>query len=109
MTGHPQPASDIYSLGVTCIRLLTGCFPGDDNENDPIYDSSQATWLWQEYLEKDEINISDQLSHILNKMLEHLAPNRYHNVKEILENLYQYKFIKIRTIRDVSFFRNPSD
>lgn len=89
MTGNPQPASDIYSLGVTCIRLLTGCFPGDDNENDPIYDSSQATWLWQEYLEKEEIKISDQLSHILNKMLEHLAPNRYHNVKEILENLQE--------------------
>ena len=60
MTGHPQPASDIYSVGVTCIRLLTGCFPGNDHENDPIYDSSQAIWLWQEYVEKQGVKISDK-------------------------------------------------
>ena len=87
MTGHPQPASDIYSLGVTCIRLLTGCFPDNNNENDPIYDSSKAVWLWQDYLEKQGIKISNKLTHILNKMLEHLAQNRYDNVQDILEDL----------------------
>ncbi|MDJ0579789.1 hypothetical protein [Crocosphaera sp.] len=58
-----------------------------NNENDPIYHSSQAIWLWQEYLEKNEVKISDKLSHVLNKMLEHLAQNRYNNIQEILEYL----------------------
>ncbi|EAZ89283.1 bifunctional serine/threonine-protein kinase/formylglycine-generating enzyme family protein [Crocosphaera chwakensis] len=89
MTGHPQPTSDIYSLGVTCVRLLTGCFPENNHDHDPIYDSSQAVWLWQKFLEKDNIKISNKLSHILNKMLEHLAQNRYHNVQEILDKLQE--------------------
>ncbi len=89
MTGHPQAASDIYSLGVTCIRLLTGCFPDNNDENDRIYDSSQAVWLWQEYLEQQGIRISEQLSNILTKMLEHLAQNRYNNVQQILEDLQE--------------------
>ncbi len=87
MRGYPQPASDIYSLGVTCVRLLTGCFPDNNNGNDPIYDSSQAVWLWQAHLEKQSIKINNKLSHILNKMLEHLAKNRYNNVQQILEEL----------------------
>ncbi|MDJ0843804.1 SUMF1/EgtB/PvdO family nonheme iron enzyme [Crocosphaera sp.] len=87
MTGHPQPASDIYSLGVTCIRLLTGYFPDNNDENDPIYDSSQAIWLWQEYLGKQGIKVSEKLGFVLNKMLENLAQNRYKNVQEILEDL----------------------
>ncbi len=31
MQGHVFPASDLYSLGVTCVRLLTGCLPYEKN------------------------------------------------------------------------------
>jgi serine/threonine protein kinase len=97
MTGHPQPASDIYSLGVTCVRLLTGCFPENNHQDDPIYDSSQALWLWQDYLQKENIIISDQLSHVLNKMLAHLVQNRYYNVGEILADL-QEETVSIQSV-----------
>ncbi|MGK7938973.1 MAG: SUMF1/EgtB/PvdO family nonheme iron enzyme [Crocosphaera sp.] len=87
MTGHPQPSSDIYSLGATCVRLMTGYFPSENNDNDPIYDSSTATWLWKDYLENKRIKVDDKLSKILYKMLAHLAQNRYQNVQEILSAL----------------------
>jgi serine/threonine protein kinase len=55
MMGQPCPASDIYSLGATCIRLLTGCFPINDefgNLQDELYDRNNLEWQWREYLQK---------------------------------------------------------
>ncbi len=37
-------ASDIYSLGVTCIYLLTQVSPFD------LFDLSQDAWVWRDYL-----------------------------------------------------------
>lgn len=87
MTGHPQPASDIYSLGATCIRLLTGCFPLENQQNDPIYDSHTATWLWREILHNQGREIEQNLGNILDKMLQHLGQDRYQNAQEVLQAL----------------------
>jgi formylglycine-generating enzyme required for sulfatase activity/tRNA A-37 threonylcarbamoyl transferase component Bud32 len=89
MNGHPQPASDIYSLGATCVRLLTGCFPSDNEPNDPIYDSNNATWLWQDFLQNQGQKIDKNLGNILDKMLQNLAQDRYKNTQEILQELNQ--------------------
>jgi serine/threonine protein kinase len=78
MRGRAVFASDIYSLGATCINLLTVRSPFDS------YDTNNDTWVWQQYLKTP---VSNQLSHILNKMLESIPIRRYQTVHEVLNDL----------------------
>jgi formylglycine-generating enzyme required for sulfatase activity/predicted Ser/Thr protein kinase len=90
MAGFACHSSDLYSLGVTCARLLTQSLPVQDAHgqiNDPLYDAMSATWLWREHLQKKGIAISHELGKILDKMLKHLAKERYQSATEILEDL----------------------
>ncbi|MEH1816174.1 MAG: serine/threonine-protein kinase [Nostoc sp.] len=80
MRGRAVFASDIYSLGATCINLLTQRSPFDS------YDTNNGTWVWQQYLRTP---ISNQLSRILNKMLESAPIRRYQTVDEVLKDLNQ--------------------
>ncbi len=81
MRGRAIFASDIYSLGATCINLLTVRSPFDS------YDTNNGTWVWQQYLQTP---ISYQLSHILNKMLESIPIRRYQTVDEVLKDLNKH-------------------
>lgn len=47
LQGKPLQASDLYSLGVTCIHLLTGIHPFG------FLDSSDRQWLWQNDMPTD--------------------------------------------------------
>jgi formylglycine-generating enzyme required for sulfatase activity len=86
--GKAIAASDLYSLGATCVRLLTGCFPPDDrNLEDPLYDVDETKWLWREILKQQKRQISDELGQILDKMLQHRAKERYQSAQEVLEAL----------------------
>jgi serine/threonine protein kinase len=85
MRGRPTHASDIYSLGVTCIRLLTGCL--EINSIHLIYDDYHNCWIWQEYLNNKKIKIKTDLAIILNKMLANLLMERYHSAQEIINDL----------------------
>ncbi|MHC0061905.1 protein kinase domain-containing protein [Nostoc sp. UIC 10890] len=80
MRGRAVFASDIYSLGATCINLLTVRSPFDS------YDTNNDTWVWQQYLQTP---VSNQLSRILNKMLESIPIRRYQTVDEVLKDLNQ--------------------
>ncbi|OUL22514.1 serine/threonine-protein kinase [Nostoc sp. 106C] len=71
-------ASDIYSLGATCIRLLTERSPFDS------YDINNDAWIWQQYLKTP---VSNELSRILNKMLESIPIRRYQTADEVLNDL----------------------
>ncbi|MBD2523801.1 serine/threonine-protein kinase [Nostoc sp. FACHB-133] len=81
MRGRAVFASDIYSLGATCINLLTQRSPFDS------YDTNNDTWVWQKYLKNP---VSNQLSRILNKMLESIPVRRYQTVDEVLKDLNQH-------------------
>ncbi|HCA95637.1 MAG TPA: serine/threonine protein kinase [Cyanobacteria bacterium UBA9226] len=71
-------ASDIYSLGVTSIHLLTGLHPFD------LFDPTQGVWVWRKILKKP---ISNDLAAILDKMLQSAVNLRYQSATEILKDL----------------------
>ncbi|MBC1235811.1 serine/threonine-protein kinase [Nostoc sp. 2RC] len=81
MRGRAVFASDIYSLGATCINLLTRRSPFDS------YDTNNDTWIWQKYL---KIPVSNALNRILNKMLESVPMRRYQTIDEVVKDLNQY-------------------
>ena len=72
-------ASDIYSLGVTCIHLLTGIEPFD------LYDASESKFVWKNYLINNPV--SEELARILNKMIELPLNKRYKSADEVLQDL----------------------
>ncbi|BAY99287.1 protein kinase [Tolypothrix tenuis PCC 7101] len=68
-------ASDIYSLGVTCIYLLTEVSPFD------LYDVANDCWVWQDYLRHQ---VSERLTKILNKLLQKSLSRRFQSADEVL-------------------------
>ncbi|HAX86783.1 MAG TPA: serine/threonine protein kinase [Cyanobacteria bacterium UBA11370] len=72
-------ASDIYSLGVTCIHLLTGMHPFD------LFDVREGTWVWRNALKHP---VSKGLGNILDKMLEGATNRRYPSAAEVLKDLH---------------------
>ncbi len=83
--GLAYPASDLYSLGVTCIQLLTGEWVDD------LYDPLEGRWIWRERLWKIGSDVSDGLAQILEKLLQDRVNERYQSVTEILEDLHSLR------------------
>ncbi|BCL36519.1 hypothetical protein NSMS1_29660 [Nostoc sp. MS1] len=69
-------SSDLYSLAVTALVLLTG------KEPQQLYDSYQGVWRWGR-----EIQVSRQLETVLKKMLAYKPSDRYQNAAQILNDL----------------------
>jgi WD40 repeat protein len=80
-TGQVYPASDLYSLGATCIHLLTGMKPEE------LYNPLEGRWIWREYLHKRGGTISDRLGQMLDKMLKDLVGDRYQSADDISNDL----------------------
>lgn len=76
--GQGTFASDLYSLGVTCIHLLTQLDPFK------LYSVSEATWVWRDRVSHP---VSVGLGSILEKMLEHATRRRYQNAADVLADL----------------------
>jgi serine/threonine protein kinase, bacterial len=74
MAMRPVYASDIYSLGITCIYLLTGKSPKDLS-----YDPVTGEPKWREH-----VRLSPRLQRLLEKMLEVSLKDRYQSAKEVL-------------------------
>ena len=76
--GKAVTQSDLYSLGVTCIYLLTGISPFD------LYNDASDRWIWREKL---QASISNHLAMILDRLLERAIANRYGSANEVLNAL----------------------
>ncbi|MFB2892763.1 SUMF1/EgtB/PvdO family nonheme iron enzyme [Aerosakkonemataceae cyanobacterium BLCC-F50] len=90
MAGRPCHGSDLYSLGATCVRLLTGCLPVPDISgefDDPLYDAHEGHWLWREYLQKKGLKFSSELGKLLDKLLAHFPKDRFQSSEEVLQIL----------------------
>jgi Ca-activated chloride channel family protein len=96
--GKAVYASDLYSLGVTCIHLLTQMPPFE------LFDSGENAWVWRDYLgqttkdgfvkktpksrkKKAKLLISAQLGQTLDKLLESGTTRRYKTAEEVLKDL----------------------
>ncbi|WP_310483277.1 serine/threonine-protein kinase [Chamaesiphon sp. VAR_48_metabat_403] len=77
----PVFASDIYSLGVTCIYLLTQVSPFD------LFDMNQDAWVWRDYLIDNPVD--EKLGKVLDKMIANVLPQRYQSASEVLAVLGQ--------------------
>ncbi|WP_420839055.1 protein kinase domain-containing protein [Argonema antarcticum] len=80
-SGQVYPASDIYSLGATCIFLMTQTKP------DNLYNPLDGRWIWKDHLLKKGKVFSDRLGQILDKMLQDLVNQRYQSAQQVLQDL----------------------
>jgi serine/threonine protein kinase len=84
--GKANFTSDIYSLGITCLHLLTQIEPFE------LFDISENKWAWQDYLIHP---VGKELSRILDKMVQMATKLRYQSAAEVLEDI-NYPDIKYR-------------
>ncbi|MEP0784099.1 serine/threonine-protein kinase [Coleofasciculus sp. FACHB-129] len=82
-------ASDLYSLGVTCIHLLTNVEPLE------LFDTDEDAWVWQNYLQN---SVSDELRSILDKMIQRGAKRRYQSAEDVINALTLQKLSVAPTI-----------
>ena len=71
-------ASDLFSLGLTCLHLLTGLHPFD------LYSLGEDAWIWQPFLTQP---ISPTLARILDRMVNRRLKERYSRAQEVMADL----------------------
>ncbi|MEH2236434.1 serine/threonine-protein kinase [Nostoc sp.] len=78
-------ASDLYSLGVTCIYLLTQIPPFD------LFDIANDCWVWRDYLTTKVSDVWRQdalrlrLAQILDKLLQNAVNCRFQSADEVMQ------------------------
>ncbi|HEY9853042.1 MAG TPA: WD40 repeat domain-containing serine/threonine-protein kinase [Leptolyngbyaceae cyanobacterium] len=76
--GKIENSSDFYSLGITCIHLLTQKHPFD------LYSFVEDNWVWQNFLQKP---ISNELSIILDKLIIKATKQRDRSISEVIKKI----------------------
>ncbi|MBW4661389.1 MAG: serine/threonine protein kinase [Drouetiella hepatica Uher 2000/2452] len=74
--GKAVYASDLYSLGVTCIHLLTEVSPFD------LYDSFNDRWIWRSYLARP---VSERLARVLDKLIQNTLNLRFQTADQAIQ------------------------
>jgi serine/threonine-protein kinase len=75
-SGRAYPSSDLYSLAVTAVVLLTG------REPQTLFDDTTLTWYWQRW-----VTVSPSFAQVLNKMLSYRPGDRFQSVAEVVQAL----------------------
>jgi WD40 repeat protein len=86
LQGHPGSASDLYSLGVTCIHLLTGIHPFD------LFDISEHQWVWRDYwLPNAADQHGEKIASILDRMIQPDLKQRWQSTTNVMTALAKFK------------------
>ncbi|MBD1935785.1 serine/threonine-protein kinase [Microcoleus sp. FACHB-68] len=75
--GQPRPNSDIYALGAIAIQALTGILPSRLRQ-----DAQTGELIWQ-----NDVQVSDRLAAIIDKMVRYHFKDRYQTAEEALADL----------------------
>jgi serine/threonine protein kinase len=78
--GKSLPASDLYSLGVVCLHLLTHRSPFD------LFDLEQDRWNWRQFLPVGT-RVSRHLGSILDQLLQAALSQRFQSANQVLQAL----------------------
>ncbi|MDZ4877846.1 MAG: Serine/threonine-protein kinase PknD [Chroococcidiopsis cubana SAG 39.79] len=78
VSGKVTFASDLYSLGVTCLHLLTQVEPFD------LYSYGEDEWVWQDFLPQP---VSPELERVLNRLVAKATTKRYLLAADALADL----------------------
>jgi WD40 repeat protein len=73
--GRAFPSSDLYSLGVTCLHLLTGVSPFT------LFDDNRGEWIWRDTLSDP---IEPQLAEVLDRLIQPKPIDRYPAAQDAL-------------------------
>jgi len=79
LRGKATFASDLYSLGVSCVHWLTGMHPFE------LLSSLDGIGAWRDYL---AVPVGDRLGKIIDKMLAEAVRDRYQSAAEIYQDLH---------------------
>jgi serine/threonine-protein kinase len=80
MAGRPRFCSDLYAVGMIGIQALTGAHPRELPE-----DPRTGELFWH-----DQANVSDELTHILDKLVRYDFRQRYQSALEVLVDLQAF-------------------
>jgi serine/threonine protein kinase len=80
-TGKAYPSSDLYSLAVTAIVLLTGKEPAD------LFDEQQLTWHWQQWA-----TVKPEFAQILQRMLSYMPGERYQSAADVTQAMLNISY-----------------
>ena len=73
-------SSDLYSLGVSCLQLLTNMEPFD------LYDAHAGEFVWRNYLLYQKV--PDSLGKVLDQMTQGGVKDRYKSAQEVWQALH---------------------
>ncbi|NET36684.1 MAG: protein kinase [Cyanothece sp. SIO1E1] len=80
--GRVYPSSDLYSLAVMVVVLLTG------QEPDQLFDDTTLTWNWQQWA-----RVSPGLAQVLNRMLSARPGDRYATAADVMQALQAAPYV----------------
>ena len=76
--GQATFASDIYSLGLTCLYLLTSIHPFS------LYSAAEDRWVWRDYLPQP---IETRFAQVLDQMVDRSLQHRYESMDQVVLDL----------------------
>jgi serine/threonine protein kinase len=95
-------ASDLYSLGVTCLHLLTCMSPFD------LFDDMDGVWIWRHYLPNGEISAA--LGQVLDQLIQPTTRRRFATAYEALKALHplQARFLQLSMGGSADLFKEST-
>jgi WD40 repeat protein/tRNA A-37 threonylcarbamoyl transferase component Bud32 len=97
--GKATYASDLYSLGVTCLYLLTGMRPAN------LYDTEEGVWSWRPQLPQP---LPTALSNILDRLLQGAVKRRYPSAIAVLRDLHDPILLAALQVETVAQLDSPA-
>ncbi len=92
--GKATFASDLYSLGVSCLHLLTHMQPFE------LMDHGTGEWVWRDYLSNP---VSLSLGYVLDRLLERGTRSRYQSATAVLQDLAVTPSLQTSVSDDVDY------